>query len=189
MQRIRDLQGLYSTLQGSVTEAIDFSDLLRSTIVLVVSALDFYIHSIVRENMLNTFIGNRPDTSSFLNFNVKIESVRRAINDPSKTDWLYDEIYVQHGWKTFQQPDKIKEALKLITTRIVWEEIAVPLGTTATDLKNQLELLVDRRNKIAHEADADPALPTQKLPIDIAIVTTAINFIEGIVRELDVILK
>ena len=188
MQRIGDLQGMYISLQGTVTSAIDFSDLLRSIIVLSVSALDFYVHAVVRKNMVAILAGVKQETPHFRNFNVKISSVRRALSSPANFDWLNDEVSSQHSWKSFQQPDKIREALQLITEKRVWEEVSSALGLQSGDVKRELELLVERRNKIAHEADVDPSLPTQKLPIDTTITANAMKFISDIVREIDAIL-
>ena len=188
MQRIENLQGMYISLQGTVTSAIDFSDLLRSIIVLSISALDFYVHAVVRRNMAAILAGTKQETPHFRNFNVKISSVRRALANPVNFDWLNDEVSTQHSWKSFQQPDKIKEALQLITEKKVWEEVGSALGLQAVDVKRELELLVDRRNKIAHEADADPSLPTQKLPINTTITANATKFISDLVREIDALL-
>jgi len=45
--RVRDLIALHNSLKSQTTPALDLSDLLRSALVLAVSALDFYIHEIV----------------------------------------------------------------------------------------------------------------------------------------------
>ncbi len=39
------------------------------------------------------------------------------------------------------------------------------IGSTPTDIKTRLKLIVDRRNKIAHEADLDPSFPGVRWPI------------------------
>ena len=51
------------------------------------------------------------------------------------------------------------------------------------DVRRQLNLIVDRRNKIAHEADSDPTFPGSRWPIDEALVDEAVDFIEQVVES------
>lgn len=71
----------------------------------------------------------------------------------------------------------------------MWIEIGDKLGKKPHDLKSQLNLIVDRRNKIAHEADMDPSYPGLRWPIDENMVENAVNFIDEIVQTIDDILK
>ena len=48
IQRVRDLIALHHSLTAQTTSAVDLSDILRSALVLAVSALDYYIHEVVR---------------------------------------------------------------------------------------------------------------------------------------------
>jgi hypothetical protein len=187
-QRVRDLSGLYNSLGAITTHVLDLSDILRAEIVLIVSAFDYYIHDVVRHHIVETFKGNRPEAKNFKTIQLKMDSVKIAIANPTATGWLADEIYTQHGWKTFQHPDNVANALRLITDKKIWEEVSILLGQPVQTIKSKLEVIVDRRNKIAHEADVDPTLPTQKLPIDEALVSNAIQFIEDLISKIETIL-
>ena len=48
IERVQSLGGLYNVLSQQATAALDLTDLLRSQIVMVVSALDHYVHEITR---------------------------------------------------------------------------------------------------------------------------------------------
>ena len=48
------------------------------------------------------------------------------------------------------------------------------------DVKEQLRLIIDRRNKIAHEADTDPRYPGACWPISEPDVDNALGFIERV---------
>lgn len=50
-------------------------------------------------------------------------------------------------------------------------------------------LVVDRRNKIAHEADIDPSFPGKRWPIDDVLVDDAISFIENIAETIYMIVS
>lgn len=47
-------------------------------------------------------------------------------------------------------------------------------------IKNNLILIIQRRNKIAHEADIDPSFPGTRWPITPADVIMSTDFVESI---------
>lgn len=63
----------------------------------------------------------------------------------------------RHGWDMsfFQDPAKVADAIRLVSRKKLWEEVGTLLGKNDADVKSRLKLIVDRRNKIAHEADMD----------------------------------
>ena len=78
------------------------------------------------------------------------------VNRLNNTAWLENEIRETLGYQSFQQPDKIADAIRLISDKKLWQEVANNMNKSAKDIKQPLTLIVDRRNKIAHEADIDP---------------------------------
>lgn len=104
--------------------------------------------------------------------------------------WLEDEIRERLGYQSFQQPDKIADAIKLISDRKLWDEVAAQLGVSAKDVKQQLSAIIDRRNKIAHEADIDPTFGIgSRWYIDEILVSDAVRFIEQVVESIHQILS
>ena len=185
IDRVRNIHAIYNILNIKTTEVIDVSDVLRAELVLVVSAFDYYVHEIVRQGMLEVFQGKRVETPSFRKFTVSLECLREAISNPSTFDWLENEIIIRNSWKSFQQAEKVAEAIRLISDINLWVEIANKSGKNPNDLKSTLNLIVDRRNKIAHEADMDPSYPGIRWPIDEVMVENAIEFIEETVEIID----
>lgn len=188
IDRVRNIHATYSILNIKTTEVIDVSDVLRAELVLVVSAFDYYVHEVVRQGMLEVFQGKRVETPSFRKFTVSLECLREAISNPSTFDGLENEITIRNSWKSFQQAEKVAEAIRLISDINLWVEIANKLEKNPNDIKSTLNLIVDRRNKIAHEADMDPSYPGIRWPIDEVMVETAIEFIEEIVEIMDQII-
>ncbi|QIZ70751.1 HEPN domain-containing protein [Oxynema aestuarii] len=236
--RVRDLIALYNSLQAQSTQILDLSDLLRASLVLAVSALDYYIHEVVTLGMLEIYRGQRPEPnpsrnqsqSSFSRFKVSLGNARQErsmalgitswledqirqnygdtflqsshnisslipvlstlinnkLNDIS---WLEDEIRVYLGYKSFQHPDKISEAIRLISGKELWNEISQRVARSPRDIKQNLASIVDRRNKIAHEADIDPTYNIgDRWPINPNSVISSVDFIENIVENIHVIL-
>jgi hypothetical protein len=184
MGRVRNLGAIYQTLRNQMTPIVDLSDILRAELVLAVSAFDHYIHALTRIGMIEVYRGHRPQTPAFLRFAVSLENILQGMADPQNINWLNHEIQTRHGWQSFQQPDKVADAIRHISQVRLWEEVASQLGRTAQDVKQQLNLIVDRRNKIAHEADRNPEYPVNRWPIDEEMVDTSIRFIEDIAETI-----
>ena len=178
--RARDLRALFMNLKASAPGALDLTDILRAAIVSAVSALDAFIHEITRFGMLEIFQNFRPRTDAFGRFPISMDNVLMVVANPGSTQWLEDEIRRQHSWLTFQQPDKVADAIRVFCGKELWKEVGIQLGIDAKSAKNRLALIVDRRNKIAHEADMDPSSPGSRWPIDEALVQDAIDMLERI---------
>jgi hypothetical protein len=109
-------------------------------------------------------------------------SIQNRLNNAS---WLEDEIRERLGYQSFQHPDKIADAIRLISDKKLWEEVSVKLGMTAKDVKQQLEAIVDRRNKIAHEADIDPTYGIgSRWHINEILINDAVDFLEQLVENI-----
>ncbi|MCT7984079.1 HEPN domain-containing protein [Laspinema sp. A4] len=238
ISRVRDLIALHNSLNAQSTTALDLSDMLRSALVLGVSALDYYIHEVVTLGMLEIQRGQRLEPtpppnnaqSSFSRFQVSLGGARQdrlkaldivswlekdiaqiqgpaflqqsytvsallpAIatsiqNQLNNTAWLEDEIRERLGYQSFQHPDKIADAIRLISDKKLWEEVANQMGKLQKDIKQELRAIVDRRNQIAHEADIDPTYGIgSRRNIDSVSVAEAVDFIEEIIETIHQIL-
>jgi len=107
------------------------------------------------------------------------------VNRLNNTSWLENEIRERLGYQTFQQADKIADALRYISNKKLWDEIAISSNKSSKDIKQQLNSIVDRRNKIAHEADIDPTFNIgSRWYIDEILVGDAVDFIEQLVESI-----
>ena len=179
--RVKEIGGLYDALSGLTTSIIDASDLLRSQIVMAVSAVDHYIHEVARLGMLEIFDGKRNPTDAFLRFQVSMVTLQQiSVSSGSSRILLENEIREKHSYLSFQHPDKIADAIRLFYPDPLWPSVATSLSTSVDDVKTRLKLIVERRNKIAHEADMDPSFPSARWPITKQDVQSTIDFIEKI---------
>lgn len=172
---------------------LDISDVLRSQIVLAVSALDCYIHDLCEDSMIYIFENKNFSTNnSFKNFSISMETLHLIANTnviSEKTFFLSKEIKKNNSYKSFQEPKKISEALSYIGIKSVWVKVGSKLGKESNDLQNQLSLIVQRRNQIAHESDINPMLGIgEKYSIDLSMVNSIIEFIKEIVKTFEVII-
>lgn len=181
--RVEHLGGLYTALQSLTTSAIDSSDLLRAQVVLAVSALDFYIHEVTVMGMLEVMKGERASTPAFDKSRVSVGAMLGGMQTQTY-DWFEADVRERHSFLSFQQPDKIADAIRLFSGVKLWESVAAIVGDN--DVKDRLRLIVDRRNKIAHEADISPSYPGERWPITQSDVAEITLFIRGIVEAIHV---
>lgn len=183
--RVRAIGGLYEAVDQLTTPIVDASDLLRTQIVMAVSALDHYVHEITRIGMLEVYDGVRPRTTAFARFQVTMEAAMTGItesseNKSSENKWLDTEIRERHGYLVFQRPERIAEAVKLFCTLDLWATVAFRLNLRSQDLQTRLRLIVERRNSIVHEADLDPSYPNTRWPISYSDSRSSVDFVETI---------
>ncbi|WP_295093666.1 HEPN domain-containing protein [Ruminococcus sp.] len=168
---------------------LDSSDLLRWQYVLSVSALDKYIHDIVRYGMIEEFIGNKVETKSYKGVKIDLSIASSIKNSTAPELEFSNEILRQHSFKAFQDPDKISEALSLIwEEKHKWAVISsnMPYVISENDLKTKLKNIVIRRNQIVHEGDClSTQPPLQQQIISKNDTIDVINFIKDIVNAIE----
>jgi hypothetical protein len=179
IKRVHLLHSLHASFSGQVTSVIDLSDLLRAEVVLAVSALDYYIHELTRIGMLQCWRGERAQTDAFKRFQMPAGAASALLADRSQAEGIFEnEVRLKHCFAAFQQPEKIADAVRLFSDVPLWDSVGVRLSTTAKAAKTSLALIIDRRNKIAHEADVDPSYPGQRWPIDRSLVQNMLQTVE-----------
>jgi len=185
-QQARELVGLYEALEKIVSEALDKSDLLRMSLVLIVSALDYYVHEVVKHGMVESYLGKRPKTDKFKKFSIPLDRfLHTNVADPVIVqEWLKDEIERQFGWRSFQKPDRISEALKYVKEGDPWSAVATALSRQREGIIAHLNTIVDRRNRIVHEADVDP-ISRERCDITKEDVKKSLEFVRKVVKALN----
>lgn len=156
-------------------------DLLRFQIVYAVSGFDRLLHELIRLGVIEEFNGQRIKTNKFLNQSFKTETLLKAVeyslssylpqSPIETTEFIINkEMTDKLSYLSFQAPDKVKDGLSLI-----WSEsnkmlaLAEDMGINGISasikqkaLEQQLTLIVERRNQIAHEGDIDPCSNTKR---------------------------
>lgn len=134
--------------------------------------------------MLECWASGRKTTDAFNRFPLPI-SIAGGLANPSTAQQVIEaEIRSKHAYLSFLHPEKVADAIRLFSSVKLWDEVGKELGTTPKKIKTSLVLIVDRRNKIAHEADIDPSYPGQRWPIDSALVQSTLDNLEAIARAI-----
>ena len=188
LSRVRNLGSIVDTLESQTLEPLDLSDILRAELVLSVSALDHYVYEVVRLGMLEAYRGRRNRTPRFLAFAVSLSSVLEALSEHDGEAWLDNQIRTRNGYSSFQTPKNIASAIHLVSDVGLWDRVAHNMGTHSRHVRETLGVIVDRRNKIAHEADMDPYAYDERSPIDRQMVTESVDFIEQVVESIHAVI-
>lgn len=151
------------------------ADILRSAIVLLVSALDTLIHDIVRIGMVQILKGERKQTPDYQKFTVTMN----IVSYDEHYHWFEAEIRRRHSELSFQKVDKIAGILKLVKKEEIWVLMANELKEDVEQFKRRLKMIVARRDRIAHESDIDStSFGTSYNPIFVEEVEESTQFIE-----------
>ena len=189
LTRIRNLDSIVAAMSSLTTPEVDLTDILRAELVMSVSALDYYVHEVVRFGMLESYSGTRTKTSQFRSFQISLGPALDALNLGESDDtWISEEIRSRHSFRTFQTPDNIASAIGLISGISLWLEVARHMNTDDREVKEELRNIVDRRNKIAHEADMSQSPYEDLIPIGRQMVTDAVNFLERVVEAIHAVI-
>jgi len=138
--------------------------------------------------MLEVYSGKRPTTNAFLRFPVSADVLVASNSGSSGIALFEEEIRKRHSFLAFQQPDKVADAIRLFSPCRLWEEVGAIIGSTPTDIKTRLQLIVDRRNKIAHEADLDPSFPGVRWPISSSDADSVTDYISGLCEAMHTVI-
>ena len=205
IESIRNLGNIYdqNISQYPILEE-ELSDILRFQFLYSVSALDRFIHEIVKKEMVRKFVNNNQLTTKAEDFKFSLKTVNKILtisrNDSipiTQEDtieyWIGKEISDKHKLLAFQEPDKISEALSNIWgEEHKWDVIASNMSTQlngknnaqqAKDLKQRIKVIVERRNQIVHEADID-IVSQVKRTMDKSNVVETINIIENLGKSI-----
>lgn len=193
--RCGEIEALHAYLAGRLTAAISADELLRAEWMARVSALDLYVHELVAQSMVRIFEGTRKSCPGFSKFHCSSDVLLRIKDAPTLADAsaAFDlEVRSKLSRVTYQFPDDIADGIRLVSACELWNDVALAKGATATtksglakSLKKDLSLIVERRNKIAHEGDLQPSIPRTPWPISRVDVSYAAGFIEDLVRTID----
>lgn len=175
---VKLLTEIYRFAKSNLT-ALDLSDILRSEIVMAVSAFDCLLHDIVKSKMMDKLSEPDSQSKSLQEFPIPLNVVQDLISQPSEEarQTILSVTIKQIIHKdSYQSARNIDNALRLISVNNIWFKIKDRLGLSVEDIKSTLGLIIRRRNKICHEADIDP-LTNKKIQIDENDVIDMIDFI------------
>ncbi|MFT7221838.1 MAG: hypothetical protein ACI8Z1_003461, partial [Candidatus Azotimanducaceae bacterium] len=170
IDRARQLIGLHEILVNNYTEALNSDDCLRAAVVQTISSFDHLMHESFCAAVSKRLRENRDILGLEIPFScLHLPDVERV---PSIE--LFVRKSISH--KTYVDPEKMVEALKHFDQH-PWNQLSAFLSLDVQTIKLKQKQLYRWRNRIAHEADINPANAGVDLfPIDKTDVHDAITF-------------
>ena len=161
----RSLLLIHNPSRGMTTREFEHeyaSPLLRSAIVSAVAALDNYMHLVVVNKCFTLLSGERTHVPKALQklevpAIAAFETVEKLRKNPkSKPGYkLKEQIRDKFSNQTIQSSGQIDNVVKLMGITEFWTRVETKMKgkLNAGNIQKKLNEIVNRRNKIAHEAD------------------------------------
>lgn len=170
---------------------------LRHIWIVSVSAFDLFMSELVSEAGLRLIDRNPPLlTANLRQVQITLHSVMDVVDlSPVERLLFYkDRIYAAVQFKSFYRPEKVSEALSYIWTcppKEKWSRILSHMKETGryddrTEeiIRDELALIGDRRDIIAHSVDTQPGSNTPN-PVDRADAAQVYSFIQDLATSID----
>lgn len=164
--------------------AVDASDMYRAAIVQVVAALDHYIHGVVLDRAVSILMGRLapgPSTKIGMSFDA-VGQVLAASTEAEREAACRTQVAQRLALETFQKADSIASGLTMVGVSKIW---VTAFGQSAQATRTALNLIVERRNRIAHQGDADPLNPGFLTPLSPADVGDVIDTVHRVGAGID----
>jgi hypothetical protein len=195
IESIRKLSEIYNLIvSNNVVKKIDAEEILRAEIVLVVSAFDTFMHDLVREKIVNSFFEDSYEEIDFTKVDVTGECLKKifeAKTSNEKKIILTEEIRRLHSLNSYQSPKSVEYAIGILNIKKIWSKLAEKFQSipkysvyNGENIKRELSLIIDRRNKIAHESDYNP-INYEKYAIERSDVDTVLDFTITLVNSIN----
>lgn len=173
------------------------SELLCASLVFSVSAMDRYFHDLIVKNIL-TVLKRNEIPRALGKFKIPLttaEDIAQKAFDAKKENKkaqlrtiLKDKFREELHRVTFQAYDEINDAFSYLGLEVSWKKVAQQLQCQPGQIKKKLGSIIDRRNKIVHEADVvrtKRPRRTKKHEIDLNETNSDIHWIHTLVEAIN----
>ncbi|WP_162137490.1 MULTISPECIES: hypothetical protein [Frankia] len=184
IQRARDMVGLGQALGNMTQGVVNGSDLYRAALVQAVASLDSYMHGVMLDRSVDILMG-RAHVGSGRGIGLPLHAISDLLATAVPADRelrVRTHLAQRFSVETYQKADSISAALSSIGTAKLW---TTAFGPDAETTRTELNLIVERRNRIVHSCDTDTLNPGQLTQISASDALEAVEQIQRIVTEID----
>ena len=174
---------IYQYLQTQAKN-LDATILLRSQFVLIVSAFDTYVHSVVINKIIDKYFSSNQQLNIQLDIPLSLAYEMKNLDADMQKNKLYNFLVRKLSKDSFQSPKSIEYAFSIIGINKIWKRLSDKMQMQPDDIKKMLSIIVNRRNKIAHESDWNIVTGTYE-DIGLTDVLECKKFISNMVDSID----
>ncbi len=162
--------------------------IMRSQVVFLVGALDFFMHEITKLGLNKIFNNEWEQTKKYSHISVPMSVLNDALIEGEDSDWFLEFVNQQFSTATIVSYESVKDQMNLLGLNMqsIADEVFYDINSrekTIDKLKNRLNGLFNRRNLIAHQLDRNHS-NAEKLDIDRSLVEEFINDVNRIVEAI-----
>ncbi len=181
---IKEIEDKFKLLDLTDSEDLKLN-VLRGQVSLLLSSVDYYIHEIVKIELLNIIRRERKRTKALKNCMFSVEALLDYIaSENLNEEILEEEIIYRNSYKSFLDYEKMKSVIALISSNDIFKELYSKLGfNSKKELEIKIKEIYNRRNDIVHQMDRNYSTGDQN-SIDKELVEGYINFYKNFVNEL-----
>lgn len=151
-ETIADIESKFELYDSLLTAGNESSakGILRSQIVFLESALDFYLHEISKYGFVNIFKGTWNKTERYNNFTIPMKSIEFGLKNPESSRWLIEYLNSRFSLEVYLSKESMKDQLNMLGLNF---EPVINKAFPGRDGKKIISNLFERRNQIAHQSD------------------------------------
>jgi hypothetical protein len=152
--------------KGSRLSRVDFAtdalpDLLRASIVMLVSAIDAYFHAKIIAHVVRLANKGAHMPKALGKETISVKDFVKARQYKRKMTVVRNALNEKLGYQSLQSPEKVAKALAMIGVSDFWRSVAKCMGAKEKAVTEGLTNIVKRRNRIAHEGDLSQSKKTR----------------------------
>ena len=173
-ENLKDVKDKYSLAQNELkTNLRSAEEIWRSQVVFLESALDFYIHELVKYGLLKIFNGEWPETDKSKKFKVSFPIMLKLYRNPENAESLLGE-----------EIDTVNRENCFLGFEYMQANLGIVGLKADSKQKSFIDGLYRRRNQIAHQSDRRPN-SAEKIPIKEQDVKDYIEKVLAFARSID----
>jgi len=183
MTRARDMVGLGQAIGTMTNGLVNSQDLYRAALAQGVAAWDRYVHGVVLDRAVEIMLG-RMQSGKSTKVGLPLGAVAVLMNVTGQADreLTARSFFAERLSKeTYQRPDDVAAGLAMVGVNAIWST-AFP---DAEQAKIRVGVIVERRNRIVHHCDCDPAVPGAVVPLTAGDALDALQVISETVTAID----
>ena len=180
----KDCLVLYNEVEKLDPQGVNIKWILRAIIVFTVSALDAFFHDKVKYRVGRIPLSKMPP--ALAKFKITINDLPTWAKSKRRGNVLRNWVTRHLATIPLQSKDDIADALRLVGIQSFWNKVEPDKSKRELLLKN-LNTVVNRRNKIAHEGDRLSSRGSGKKlrPISRKFAKNSIRFAELLVKKIE----
>lgn len=185
INRARDLIALGQSVGAMTAGHVDASDMYRASLVQGVAALDHYVHGVILDRSVDILLSRLPSPAVASKIGLPVAAVQEilgAASEAEREQRARTHLVERLGKETYQRSAAIGTGLASVGVPQVW---ANGFSDPPQPYLLALDLVVGRRNRIAHECDSDPALPGAVVALSAADALDGLRSVERCAQVID----